>query len=116
MRTSTTCTWECENGSGRLTRLHAPVGERWLVSAARWARVSEAMKLRQASRAFDARPSVAVSDVSDDTKVASLTKRIEKAELDKRKAEEEKRRQTPYGGQGEILMTPRGGTRQADMA
>ena len=48
------------------------MGERWLVSAARWARVSEAMKLRQASRAFDARPSVAVSDVSDDTKVASL--------------------------------------------
>ena len=37
-------------------------------------------------------------------------------EMKKAMKMEEKRRQTPYGGQGEILMTPRGGTRQADMA
>ena len=52
--------------------LHALVGERLLISAARWARVSEAMKLRRATRAIDARPSVAGRDVSDDTMVASL--------------------------------------------
>ena len=52
--------------------LHALVGERFLISAASWARVSEAMKLRRASRAIDARPSVAGLDVSDDTMVANL--------------------------------------------
>ena len=61
-----------ESGSGRLIKLHAQAGERWLVSAARWARVSEAMKLRRASRAIDARPSVAVLDVSDDAMVTNL--------------------------------------------
>ena len=71
-RTSTTCTWECESGSGRLTMLHALVGERLLISAARWARVSEAMKLRRASRAIDARPSAAGLDVSDDAMVTNL--------------------------------------------
>ena len=48
------------------------MGVRWLISAARWTRVSEAMKLRQANRAIDARPSVAGRDVSEDTMVVSL--------------------------------------------
>ena len=64
--------WECESGSGRLTRLHALVGERLLVSAARWARVSEAMKLRRASRAIDARPSAAGLNLYDDVRVMNL--------------------------------------------
>ena len=34
--------------------------------------MSEAMKLRQANRAIDARPSVAGRDVSEDTMVVSL--------------------------------------------
>ena len=48
------------------------MGVRLLMSAARWTRVSEAMKLRRANRAIDARPSVAGRDVSEDTMVVSL--------------------------------------------
>ena len=48
------------------------MGERLLISAARWARVSEAMKLRRASRAIDARPSAAGLDVNDDVRVMNL--------------------------------------------
>ena len=58
--------WECVDSCGHLTGLHARVG------ACQPARVSEAMGLRRARRAVDARPSAAGTHLYGDVRGQNL--------------------------------------------